>query len=44
MATDTGIDAGMDAQVQSLQEQIAYLRQESEDCQEEARREDIYYC
>ena len=35
-----GIDTGMDTLVQSLQEQIAYLRQESEDWKEEARRKD----
>src|ERR671910_3006115 len=35
-----GIDTGMDTLVQSLQEQIVYLRQESEDWKEEARCKD----
>jgi hypothetical protein len=39
-ATGTGSDTGMATLVQSLQEQIAYLRQESEDWKEEARRKD----
>jgi len=38
--TGNGIDTGMDTLVQSLQDQIAYLRQESEDWKEEARRKD----
>ena len=37
-ATSTSIDTGMDKLLQSLQEQIAYLRQEAEDWKEEARR------
>jgi hypothetical protein len=39
-ATGTGIDTGMSTLVQSLQDQIAYLRQEAEDWKEEARRKD----
>jgi hypothetical protein len=39
-ATATGSDTGMATLLQSLQEQIAYLRQESEDWKEEARRKD----
>jgi hypothetical protein len=39
-ATGTGIDTGMDTLLQSLQDQIAYLRQEAEDWKEEARRKD----
>src|ERR687890_881647 len=39
-ATSTSIDTGMDKLLQSLQEQIAYLRQEAEDWKEEARRKD----
>ena len=39
-ATGTGTDAGMSTLVQSLQDQIAYLRQEAEDWKEEARRKD----
>ena len=39
-ATGTGIDTGMDKLLQSLQDQIAYLRQEAEDWKEEARRKD----
>ncbi len=39
-ATGTGTDAGMSTLVQSLQEQIAYLRQEAEDWKEEASRKD----
>ena len=39
-ATGAGSDTGMDTLVQSLQEQIAYLRQVSEDWKEEARRKD----
>jgi hypothetical protein len=35
-----GIRIGMSTLVQSLQEQIAYLRQEAEDWKEEARRKD----
>ncbi len=35
-----GVDTGMETLVQSLQEQIIYLRQESEDWKEEARRKD----
>jgi hypothetical protein len=35
-----GIDTGMGTLVQSLQQQIAYLRQEAEDWKEEARRKD----
>jgi len=35
-----GIDTGVSTLVQSLQEQIAYLRQEAEDWKEEARRKD----
>jgi hypothetical protein len=34
------IDTGVSTLVQSLQEQIAYLRQEAEDWKEEARRKD----
>src|SRR5918996_6092550 len=39
-ATSTSIDTGMDTLLQSLQDQIAYLRQEAEDWKEEARRKD----
>src|SRR5215212_5456902 len=39
-ATSTSIDTGMDKLLQSLQEQIAYLRQEAEYWKEEARRKD----
>ncbi len=39
-ATGTGIDAGVSTLVQSLQDQIAYLRQEAEAWKEEARRKD----
>jgi hypothetical protein len=39
-ATGTGTDAGISTLVQSLQEQIAYLRQEAEDWKEEASRKD----
>ena len=39
-ATGTGTDAGMSTLVQTLQDQIAYLRQEAEDWKEEARRKD----
>ncbi|MDQ3925014.1 MAG: hypothetical protein M3309_14050 [Actinomycetota bacterium] len=39
-ATGTGTDAGMGTLVQSLQDQIAYLRQEAEDWKEEASRKD----
>ncbi len=39
-ATGTGTDAGMSTLVQSLQDQIAYLRQEAEDWKEEASRKD----
>ncbi len=39
-ATGTGTGAGMSTLVQSLQDQIAYLRQEAEDWKEEARRKD----
>ena len=39
-ATSTSIDTGMDKLLQSLQDQIAYLRQEAEDWKEEARRKD----
>jgi hypothetical protein len=39
-ATGTSIDTGMDTLLQSLQDQIAYLRQEAEDWKEEARRKD----
>ena len=42
--TGNGIDTGVSTLVQSLQEQIAYLRQESEDCKEGARRKDTCYC
>ena len=35
-----GVDTGMSTLVQSLQDQIAYLRQEAEDWKEEARRKD----
>jgi hypothetical protein len=38
--TGNGIYTGMDTLVQHLQDQIAYLRQESEDWKEEARRKD----
>jgi hypothetical protein len=36
----TGTGNGKDTLVQSLQDQIAYLRQEAEDWKEEARRKD----
>ena len=39
-ATGTGTDAGMSTLVQSLQDQIAYLRQEAENWKEEASRKD----
>ena len=39
-ATGTGTDAGMSTLVQSLQDQIAYLRQVAEDWKEEASRKD----
>src|SRR5215212_773664 len=39
-ATSTSIDTGMDKLLQSLQDQIAYLRQGAEDWKEEARRKD----
>ena len=39
-AIGTGTDAGMGTLVQSLQDQIAYLRQEAEDWKEEASRKD----
>src|ERR671921_582613 len=39
-ATSTSIDTSMDKLLQSLQDQIAYLRQEAEDWKEEARRKD----
>ena len=39
-ATGTSIDTSMDKLLQSLQDQIAYLRQEAEDWKEEARRKD----
>jgi hypothetical protein len=39
-ATGPSIDTGMDTLLQSLQDQIAYLRQEAEDWKEEARRKD----
>ena len=39
-ATGTSIDTSMDTLLQSLQDQIAYLRQEAEDWKEEARRKD----
>ena len=39
-ATGMGTDAGMSTLVQSLQDQIAYLRQEAEDWKEEASRKD----
>ena len=38
--TGNGVDTGMSTLVQSLQDQIAYLRQEAEDWKEEARRKD----
>jgi hypothetical protein len=38
--TGAGVDTGMSTLVQSLQDQIAYLRQEAEDWKEEARRKD----
>ena len=38
--TGNGIDTGLGTLVESLQEQIAYLRQEAEDWKEEARRKD----
>ena len=38
--TGNGIDTGVSTLVESLQEQIAYLRQEAEDWKEEARRKD----
>jgi hypothetical protein len=39
-ATGASIDTSMDTLLQSLQDQIAYLRQEAEDWKEEARRKD----
>src|SRR5215204_4686139 len=39
-ATGPSIDTGMDTLLQSLQDQIAYLRQEAEDWKEEARHKD----
>jgi hypothetical protein len=39
-ATGTSIDTSIDTLLQSLQDQIAYLRQEAEDWKEEARRKD----
>lgn len=39
-STGTSIDTSMDTLLQSLQDQIAYLRQEAEDWKEEARRKD----
>ncbi len=39
-ATGTSIDTSMNKLLQSLQDQIAYLRQEAEDWKEEARRKD----
>src|SRR5215208_2126117 len=39
-ATSTSIDTGMDKLLQSLQDQIAYLRQGAEDWKEEASRKD----
>ena len=39
-ATGASTDTGMSTLIQSLQEQIAYLRQEGEDWKEEARRKD----
>ena len=38
--TGAGVDTSMSTLVQSLQDQIAYLRQEAEDWKEEARRKD----
>jgi hypothetical protein len=38
--TGTGVDTSISTLVQSLQDQIAYLRQEAEDWKEEARRKD----
>ena len=38
--TGAGVDSGISTLVQSLQDQIAYLRQEAEDWKEEARRKD----
>jgi hypothetical protein len=38
--TGAGVDSGMSTLVQSLQDQIAYLRQEAEDWKEEAHRKD----
>src|SRR5919107_2987112 len=38
--TYTGVNTGISTLVQSLQEQIAYLRQEAEDWKEGARRKD----
>src|ERR671912_1459994 len=39
-ATGTDADASINTLLQSLQDQIVYLRQESEDWKEEARRKD----
>jgi hypothetical protein len=39
-ATGTSIDTGIDKLLQSLKDQITYLRQEAEDWKEEARRKD----
>ena len=38
--TGAGVDSGISTLVQSLQDQIGYLRQEAEDWKEEARRKD----
>ncbi len=38
--TGAGVDSGISTLVHSLQDQIAYLRQEAEDWKEEARRKD----
>jgi hypothetical protein len=38
--TGAGVDSGISTLVQSLQDQIVYLRQEAEDWKEEARRKD----
>src|SRR5215212_2583750 len=39
-ATGTDADTGMDKLLQSLQDQVVYLRQEAEDWKEEAHRKD----
>ena len=39
-ATGTDADAGINTLLQSLQDQVVYLRQEAEDWKEEARRKD----